>query len=119
MIKPELIAPYTEQGSPSVISVPFSERLKGLAGWQLLTLTILYGGVRCGWRRKYPCRKITMHRAACQGWSQFCYLGYSVTSWYLARIVVAKLAQAHMLLLTIPSLILVNGVGSVFSFFVF
>lgn len=58
-----------------------------------------------------------MYRAPCQGWGQACYLGCSVTSWYLARIVVAKLAQAHSPP-SMPSLVLVNRIGSIFSFLI-
>lgn len=65
-----------------------------------------------------PCRKSAMHRALCQRGGQFCSLGCFLTSRYLARIVVAKLAQAHALLLTVPSLILINEVGSIFSFLI-
>ena len=59
-----------------------------------------------------PCRKSAIHRAPCQGCGQFCYLGCSVTFWYLARTAAAKLAQVNggSLLTMLSSLILVRGV---------
>lgn len=59
-----------------------------------------------------PCSKSAIDRAPCQGWGQFCYLGCSVTSWYLARIAAANLAQVNggSLLTMLSSLILVSGV---------